>query len=431
MRITFLNAVGSIGGAEMSLLSLMAGIRQAAPEIRMHLIAGEDGPLLERVRRLGIEAQVVGLGQLRTIGDSELSSPGAANFVKKLATTSRAILAAPRIVAYCRHLRAAIAQARPDVVHSNSMKMHLMGAVSTPRAISVIWQIHDYISSRPLMKMLLKLTVKRCNTLVGVSQSVCADLQTSLKCRTARMSCVYNSVDPDAFSSEGVRADLDRLAGLEPAPSGTIKVGLVGTFARWKGHEVFLSALAAVPRHIPVRGYIVGAPVYSTEGSQYSVDELKTLCSDLRIANRVGFTGYCDRPAEVMRALDIVVHASVAPEPFGMVLVEAMCAGTAVISTARGGAAEICLNAVNCLTCRPGDAASLADRIATLAEDRTLRAKLAASARGRGANFRPERAAAEMIRVYRHAIEIPEAQVLTDRAATTLAVRDAMPERKA
>src|SRR5260370_28129060 len=124
MRITFLNAVGSIGGAEMSLLSLMAGIRQAAPEIRMHLIAGEDGPLLERVRRLGIEAQVVGLGQLRTIGDSELSSPGAANFVKKLATTSRAISAAPRMFAYCRHLRAPISQLHPDVVHSNAMTMH-------------------------------------------------------------------------------------------------------------------------------------------------------------------------------------------------------------------------------------------------------------------------------------------------------------------
>src|SRR5260370_18201640 len=120
MKITFLNAVGSIGGAEMSLLGLMAGIRRTAPEIRMHLIAGEDGPLLDRVRRLGIEAQVVCLGQLRTMGDSELSSPGSANLVKKLATIFRPILAAPRIVAACRHFRTATAPTRPAALQSNT-----------------------------------------------------------------------------------------------------------------------------------------------------------------------------------------------------------------------------------------------------------------------------------------------------------------------
>ena len=431
MRITFLNAVGSIGGAEVSLLGLMAGIRGTAPEIRMHLVAGEDGPLLDKVRCLGIEAQVVALGPLRRMGDSELAGPNASRSLKKLATIFRVIFTAPRIVAYCLKLRTAIAQARPDVVHSNSMKMHLLAAVSTPLSIPVVWQIHDYVSSRPLMRTLLKVFVMRCNALVGVSQSVCADLRNSLKYLPARMSCVYNSVDPDDFSSAGVRADLDRMTGLEPAPTGTIKVGLVATFARWKGHDVFLSALAAVPSHIPVRGYIVGAPVYSTQGSQFSVDELKTTCRDLGIADRVGFTGYCDRPAEAMRALDIVVHTSVAPEPFGMVLVEAMCAGTAVISTASGGAAEICVNGTNCLTCRPGDAAALADRITTLAQNRALRVKLAASARKRAAeDFRPALAAAKMIRVYHRASRITEASILTVRPATVPG-QDAIPERKA
>ena len=55
---------------------------------------------------------------------------------------------------------------------------------------------------------------------------------------------IYNSVDLERFNPPGPRADLDALAGLPPLAAAGIRIGLVGTFARWKGHGVFLDALA-------------------------------------------------------------------------------------------------------------------------------------------------------------------------------------------
>jgi len=61
----------------------------------------------------------------------------------------------------------------------------------------------------------------------------------------------------------------------------------------------------------------------------------------MKIENRVGFVPFQDNPADVYRALDIVVHASTKPEPFGRTIVEAMACGKPVIAAQTGGAAEL------------------------------------------------------------------------------------------
>ena len=83
-----------------------------------------------------------------------------------------------------------------------------------------------------------------------------------------------------------------------------------------------------------------------------------------------------------MRALDVVVHASTQPEPFGLVIAEAMACGRAVITSAAGGAAEIIDAGVDAITHPPGDAASLSACMVRLARDPLPGASLA-SARGR------------------------------------------------
>ena len=152
---------------------------------------------------------------------------------------------------------------------------------------------------------------------------------------------VWNAVDSRAFSPRGPAADLDALAGVPLAADGVVRVGLVATFARWKGHRTFLEALARLPESLPVRGYIIGGPVYETAGSQVSLDELRADVAALGLGSRVGFTGFVADAAQAMRALDIVVHASTEPEPFGLVIAEGMACGRAVVVSRAGGAAEI------------------------------------------------------------------------------------------
>ena len=68
---------------------------------------------------------------------------------------------------------------------------------------------------------------------------------------------------------------------------------------------------------------------------------LKRLCVELGIAGRVHFLGFRRDIPRLMRMMDVIVHASTAPEPFGRVLVEAMLASTPLIASRAGGALEI------------------------------------------------------------------------------------------
>jgi glycosyltransferase involved in cell wall biosynthesis len=119
----------------------------------------------------------------------------------------------------------------------------------------------------------------------------------------------------------------------------------------------------------------------------------------------VGFTGYIDRPESALRALDIVVHASTEPEPFGLVIAEAMACGRPLVASAIGGAAEIVRVGVDALTHPAGDARMLASRILELATDSCLRARLGQAGRATAERrFDQARLAAEIVPIYRHAV---------------------------
>jgi glycosyltransferase involved in cell wall biosynthesis len=192
---------------------------------------------------------------------------------------------------------------------------------------------------------------------------------------------------------------------LPGADDGVVRVGLVATFARWKGHRTFLEALAMLPPSLSVRGYVVGGPVYETERSQVTLDELRAEAATLGLGSRIGFTGFVPDSAPAIRALDIVVHASTDPEPFGLVIAEAMACGKAVVASESGGAAELVTSGIDTLVHAPGDARGLARRIEEMASDPALRRRLGHAARATAERcFARRRLASEFIAVYQSAL---------------------------
>jgi glycosyltransferase involved in cell wall biosynthesis len=65
------------------------------------------------------------------------------------------------------------------------------------------------------------------------------------------------------------------------------------------------------------------------------------MAKSLGIEDRVGFIPFQSNPCWVYRSLDIVVHASTRPEPFGLTIVEAMACAKPVVVSAAGGAGEL------------------------------------------------------------------------------------------
>jgi glycosyltransferase involved in cell wall biosynthesis len=419
VRIVYLNPCGKLGGAETSLREVLANIRAAAPGWELWLVLGEDGPLAEIARNLGVQVVVRPfLPALARLGEGG-----------SRAAWWSLLRAAAAAVSYTRGLASLLRQIKPDIIHSNGLKMHLLSAWTCPRQTPLVWHIHDYVRSRRLMSGLLRRFGKACTVAVVNSKSVAKDLSAVLP--GLRVVTVYNAVDLQRFSPIGKKLDLDALSGLAPAPLGTIRVGLVATFARWKGHKVFLEALAAVSPEIPIRGYIIGGPIYQTDGSQWSKAELQQEADRLGLVNRLGFTGFIEDSAPAMRSIDIVVHASTSPEPFGMVIIEAMACGKAVIASQAGGAAELFTDGENAVAHPPGDAAALAKRISWLASDAPLRRRLGEAGRATAERFYPgKRLAAELIAVYSLASQHAQ-QGLPDCVSTELqAAMPAVPPRR-
>lgn len=372
MRVVYLNPSGQMGGAEMSLMDLLASMRAAEPHWEFWVVLGEDGPLAGQARAAG--AQVIQAPfprALARLGDSG-SGP--------LRALWSCFKATPGTIRYASSLRRMLKELQPDIVHTNGFKMHVLGVWAHPANTPVIWHVRDYVSTRPLMKRLLRMHAGRCAAAIGNSESVAGDIQKVCGPQLETL-CVYNAIDLKRYSPMGEKMDLDSLAGLKPASPNTVRIGLAATLAHWKGHAVFLRALARLPKDLSYRAYVIGGPIYQTDNSQRTLDELRTLAAELGIADRVGFTGYVADTASAIRALDVLVHASTQPEPFGRVIAEGMACGRAVICSAAGGAAELIADGQDALAHPPGDDAALAARIAQLVRDPELRARLGRAAR--------------------------------------------------
>jgi glycosyltransferase involved in cell wall biosynthesis len=387
------------GGAETSLLTLLRALKRIEPAWDMTVVAPSAGPLLDGCRALGAAALALpyppaldSLGESITAGRERRR----AERHRLLGRTIRAAVTLPRYVSSLRRL---LRGSGATVVHTNGVKAHIAAALSRPAGVRLVWHLHEYVQARPVTMQLLRRFVHRADAVVANSDSVRADAATAFG-GAARVRRIYNAVDPDVFRPEGSQLDLARLSGL-PADGALPRIGLVATFARWKGHEVFIDAVGRLVRTRPVRAYIVGSPVYATAGSQWTMAELKARVDAAGLSAAIGFTGQVGDVPSAMRALDVVVHASTRPEPFGMVIGEAMAAGRALVAARAGGAAELFVDRVDALGHAPGSAEELAARLDELVSSPSLRARLGCEARRAAcARFAPARMAAEFREAY-------------------------------
>jgi glycosyltransferase involved in cell wall biosynthesis len=374
MRIAFLSVSDQLGGSEAMLLQIAAQLKRTRASWEQHLILPGDGPLGALARDTGMNTIALPMPpSLARLGEWGLrrGSRGRAGV--------RLVRAALDLPSYERAMRDTLADIRPDLVHSNGFKAHVVAARTHDPSRALVWHMHEYVAARPVTRSLLRRYADRCATMVANSRSVADDVRSVVGTRVD-IKTIYNAVDLDRFTPEGRTVDLDALAGLTPPRPSPVRVGLVATYSRWKGHEVFLRALSKIPGDRNIRAYVIGGALYDTDRSQYSVEELRTLAKRYAVDDRIAFTGFIAASDQAMRALDIVVHASTTPEPFGLVIAEAMACGRAVVTSGAGGSAELVRDGRDALVHAPGDAESLAGAIGRLAADASLRARLGAAA---------------------------------------------------
>ncbi len=382
MRVLFLSPSGALGGAERVLLENIWALRHASPPVEVHLLSLAPGPVLEEAARRGAKVCYLpvpqGIGQL---GDSQFRQQGLlGRFQGLLSQVGRAI---PGLGRYLWGLRRTVDQIRPDLIHSNGIKTHLLSALAVGRSRPVIWHAHDFYGSRPVVRRLLQAVHGQAVGVIAISQAVARDVHLVLPRRP--IGVLANAIDLERFTpGAGEDRDwLDQAAGLSPLPPGGLRVGIVATYARWKGQDLLLKAIGQLDRSmlsVPVRFYIIGGPIYQTQGSQFTRTELEELAASLGVASEVGFVEFQPDPTRAYQALDVVVHTSTQPEPFGLTIIEAMACGRAVVAATAGGVPELFRDGIDALGCIPNDPAALAQVLGALLQSSHQRQQLGEAA---------------------------------------------------
>ncbi|HEX6750628.1 MAG TPA: glycosyltransferase family 4 protein [Longimicrobium sp.] len=212
-----------------------------------------------------------------------------------------------------------------------------------------------------------------------------------------RITIVHDPVDAERIEAAASRRDAVRAEwGIAP---GAVAVGIVGRVIPWKGQMEFArAALAAMADEPSLHAVVVGD---ESDGARGYLDAIRALVATSPFAHRFTFAGYRAEVEACYAALDVVVHASITPEPFGMVVPEAMAAGRAVIAADAGGPREVVADGIDGVLVPPGDVPVLAAAMLRLARDADLRARLGDAARAKARErFRPEASAAAVVAVY-------------------------------
>ena len=198
---------------------------------------------------------------------------------------------------------------------------------------------------------------------------------------------VNNAVDLDDYKK---KYDIETIRNEFDIGNDDIVIGIVGRICWWKGQDIFVQAISEVRKKYPnVVGLVVGdveKNANKKQNEKFSKDLCVTIAA-IGMEKKIIFTGPRNDVPRLLSAIDVLVHASTTPEPFGLVVIEAMASKKPVIATRAGGILDIIENEKNGLLVPCGDSRAMARSIFLLIEKKDVREKLGRAAFQRISDF--------------------------------------------
>lgn len=348
------NVDGTVGGSYYSLLFLVEGLdrRRFEPLV----IFRRETPMRPRFERSGIPVQVIAQPERFAL---RASSSGICRRYPMLCAPLKWVASAVYLVqllATVRRLARFLRQERIQLVHLNNSVMR-----SHDWMLAALWTRTPCITHErginDAFTPLARWFAPRLKAIVCISAAVRDNLIAGGIARD-NLVLIHNGLDPDRVVPSRTDAEVRRAYHI---PEGAPVIGLVGNIRAWKGQEVVVRALPAiVARHPEVRCLFIGE---ASEADKDFVERLRGLIVELGVERHVVFTGYCANVADLLGVLNVAVHASVLPEPFGRVLLEAMAMKKPIVGSRSGAVTEIVVEGVTGCTFTPGSTDELASRV--------------------------------------------------------------------
>jgi glycosyltransferase involved in cell wall biosynthesis len=339
MKILFLDQSGKPGGAELCLIDIAKPYRDSC--LVGLFVDGDFRQLLEQQQ---IPVEVLATEAIKVRKESSL--------IQSLSSVTALLPLIGKVVQKARQY---------DLIYANTQKALVVGALASFFSRRpLVYHLHDILSTDHFSSTNLKVAVTLANrfaSLVIANSKASQDAFLAAGGRSDIIDVVYNGFDPEVYQFD--RTNLSQLK-TQLELDGQFIVGHFSRLSPWKGQHILIEALTYCPRN--VTAMFVGDALF---GEQEYVEQLHKQVAELGLDNRVKFLGFRSDVPQLMAICDLVAHTSIAPEPFGRVIVEAMLSGTPIVAAQSGGAIELIEPGINGFLVPPDRPQLLAEVINT------------------------------------------------------------------
>jgi glycosyltransferase involved in cell wall biosynthesis len=371
-RVLIVNRVGHLGGVERVILNLAPQL--PAYGYRAIVACPGEGALANAARVAGIEVAPVPFDRMRISADPRV-------MLRYPLLWHRGAAAVEQI---CR-------ERQIDLIHVH----HPVGSLYARRAaralaLPVLFHVHEALPTRLLYALAARRALRDCAGTVCVSSA-----------GTALLRHLGDDLSRNSVVNNGLAASF--LDDAPPAPAAEVTgpgphIGVFGVIEPRKGQDVFLAAATKLVTRYPDAQFWIVGPLALKDKQSFEA-RIKTLAEAPPLRGRVHFVGFRPDVGAWLRAMNVVVQASVKHESLSMVLLEAMALGRPVVATDVGGTADGVTNGRTGLLVPPNDAEALAIAIEQALEPGGAILGEAAAREAR-LHFSPEAFARNMARVF-------------------------------
>jgi glycosyltransferase involved in cell wall biosynthesis len=368
-------------GAEKVLLELLSRLDRSrfVPIVVLPTDTRHINRLSPELARLKIECCFIPLGVLRRKYFK----------LQKLPRFSFEVLAGVRqLVRLIRKRNIALVHTNTNTILASPMAARLAG-------VPHIWSIHELMVEPATVRNVLHYMIPRFSTrVVTVSQAVREHMLKDAAKFADRFTFVRGAIDVEPFLNAKGRARVRAEWGVK---GDEILIGMAGRVTRWKGQSIFVQAARLIAERHPQAKFAAVGGVFDTE--KFYMDRFRKEVQEAGLENKLTINDFRADMPEVFAAFDIFVLPSILPEPFGLVVIEAMASGKPVVATAPGGPSETVVDGETGFLVPPSDASAIARALEELLANPQKRISMGDAGRRR---------AREMFSLLRYVTEFEE-----------------------
>jgi len=356
-NVLFIHQSAELYGSDKMLLMLLSQIDRAA--FTPVVILPDAGPLKTELEKLSIKVVVAPV--LKVYRD--MFRPG--NMVGFLRDTRKGLSIVNKL-----HKHHAF-----DVVYSNTLAVMLGMIFARRKKIKHVWHVHEIIVHPNFIAKAYPVLLSRyADRIICNSEATKDNLVKRINSLEKKCTVVYNGLDIPPLAREAKGA-----LPVQFLPEDIV-ITLVGRISRLKGHKWLLDTYYNYLSGTKARLLFVGSPV---PGQEHYLKEVETIIEELGSSDRITILPFTKDLDPVWQATDIAVMPSTEAESFGLVALEAMIAQKPIVASALGGLLEIVVDNKTGYLIEPGNSEKLAEAIANLMNDISLREALGKNGRER------------------------------------------------